>query len=125
MCRRKHEADTCTLNTPGNALGLDTNFNTKGRKYIRRPRSRRHSSVAMFSDRDTGSSNNKRGQRRDIVTSRMIAARPDNIHGIRRSIHPQHLGPHGLHGARNLVNCLATNPQPHQKGTDLRWCRLS
>ena len=45
----------------------------------------------------------------------MIPARADDVDGVRRRSHPQHLGAHGRGRADDLVEPLAAHPQRHQE----------
>ena len=49
----------------------------------------------------------------------LIASRADDVDRAFGRIDPHHAGAHGLDGSGNLLDGLAANPQPHQKGAGL------
>ena len=82
--------------------------------------------VPVLRDRSPRRRSDDRSRRRDVERPPAVAARPDDVdHVVARRPHLQHVSPHRLRAAGDLVRGLALRPQRDQEPADLRGRRFA
>ena len=96
MRRREHEADAGLARCSARSLaGSSSTLTPSAISTSAAPDLRGERPVAMLGDRHAAGGGDDRGQRRDIVGARGIAAGADDVDGVGRRLDPQHLAAHG------------------------------
>lgn len=117
----EHEAETGLGNAARDHRRPDIEIDPEARERIGRSGLRAERTVAMLGDRYTGTRDNQRGQRRNVVGTGTVAAGADDVDRTVGRFHGQHACAHRADRTHDLVDRFAAHPKRHQKTADLRW----
>ena len=79
----------------------------------------------MLGDRHAAGGHDQGSEGGDIPGAGLVAARADHVDCAFRRLDAQHPRPHGFDGSSDLIDRLATDPQPHEEGAGLGMSDLT
>ena len=119
--RRKHEPEPERVDRVGDPCGWLLERKAERLEHVRGSRNGADRTVSVLGDRGTGSCGDDGGRRRDVERPRTVTPGSDHIDDVcPRRMHREHVRPHRLGTARDLVRRLSLGPQRHEKAADLR-----